>query len=369
MDLNDPPPSDILELSLFGPGVGECCLIHVGGGRWIVVDSCKDGITGANAALTYLERIGVEATAAIELIVATHAHDDHIAGISEIVDECPAAEFVCPAAVTSEQFFALLEADEALGELRLSVYSEFRKVNALMAARQRSGSGGAYRWAMGDRPVFGSPSVGNVPSVVVTALSPSDAALTRSLQDLGALLYRSDGYRRRIRQDPNTLAVALWLEVGGVKVLLGSDVLTGPGQNCGWNAVLSSPFRPSARASVFKVPHHGSPTAHHDRVWSEMLDSDVLAVVAPYRAGRHARPDAADRRRIANLAGSSYITTRVQDFVPRRLRPRSLALGGVGSNVTSVFGASGQIRLRTSLTNSGPWGVELASPAEELATA
>ena len=37
-----PPASDEVELSLFGPGYGEAIAVHVGDGKWILIDSCKE---------------------------------------------------------------------------------------------------------------------------------------------------------------------------------------------------------------------------------------------------------------------------------------------------------------------------------------
>lgn len=35
-----PPVADELEVSVFGPGVGESVVVHLGHGDWMVVDSC-----------------------------------------------------------------------------------------------------------------------------------------------------------------------------------------------------------------------------------------------------------------------------------------------------------------------------------------
>jgi hypothetical protein len=35
------PADDQIEVSLFGPGYGECCLIHIGNGKWIVVEPIR----------------------------------------------------------------------------------------------------------------------------------------------------------------------------------------------------------------------------------------------------------------------------------------------------------------------------------------
>ncbi|PXF57856.1 MAG: hypothetical protein C4B58_08625 [Deltaproteobacteria bacterium] len=38
----DLPSPDELEISLFGPGRGECVVAHLGNNDWLVVDSCLD---------------------------------------------------------------------------------------------------------------------------------------------------------------------------------------------------------------------------------------------------------------------------------------------------------------------------------------
>jgi len=59
-DAHAPPAVDELEVSVFGPGVGECVLVHFGEGEWMVVDSCLDRATSRPAALDYLTELGVD---------------------------------------------------------------------------------------------------------------------------------------------------------------------------------------------------------------------------------------------------------------------------------------------------------------------
>jgi glyoxylase-like metal-dependent hydrolase (beta-lactamase superfamily II) len=80
------PGSDQVEINLFGPGFGECILLHVGSNRWIVIDSRIRRESTNPVALEYLSAIGVDAAAAVQLIVATHWHDDHVRGLSALVD-------------------------------------------------------------------------------------------------------------------------------------------------------------------------------------------------------------------------------------------------------------------------------------------
>lgn len=107
-----PPRNNELELSLFGPGVGESAVIHLGNGRWMIVDSCRSGKEGCPAALEYLERIGVNIEHDVRLIVATHWHDDHIRGLATLVKRATNAEFICSAALRCEEFLMLVGADK-----------------------------------------------------------------------------------------------------------------------------------------------------------------------------------------------------------------------------------------------------------------
>ena len=63
------PESDEIEVNIFGPGYGECVLIHIGNGKWVVVDSCVDR-DSQPAALTYLRSIGSDPSEAVCLIIA-----------------------------------------------------------------------------------------------------------------------------------------------------------------------------------------------------------------------------------------------------------------------------------------------------------
>src|SRR6266568_2380652 len=107
-DDDQAPKRDEIELSVFGPGFGECLLLHLGHGEWLLVDSCVDQRRREQPALAYLNRIGVDSEQAVKVIVTTHWHDDHIRGMAEVVSTCAAARFVCPAALRQTEMLVLL---------------------------------------------------------------------------------------------------------------------------------------------------------------------------------------------------------------------------------------------------------------------
>ena len=65
---NVSPETDEIEVTLIGPGYGECALIHIGKRRWVIVDSCLDGY-GQPAALAYLSDLGLNPSEVVCLVV------------------------------------------------------------------------------------------------------------------------------------------------------------------------------------------------------------------------------------------------------------------------------------------------------------
>jgi glyoxylase-like metal-dependent hydrolase (beta-lactamase superfamily II) len=107
------PDLDEIELSLFGPGFGESIVLHLGADFWVVIDSC---LTSGNepSALQYLRSINVDPSDAIKLVIATHWHDDHMAGIGEVFRVSTNAKFVCSAALRGAEFRQLIASSRRL---------------------------------------------------------------------------------------------------------------------------------------------------------------------------------------------------------------------------------------------------------------
>jgi hypothetical protein len=69
-----PPCDDTIEVTFLGPGYGESVLLHIGSGRWLIVDSCIDTTTGRPAALDYFRELGLDPRDAVILVLASHWH-------------------------------------------------------------------------------------------------------------------------------------------------------------------------------------------------------------------------------------------------------------------------------------------------------
>ena len=294
-------------------------------------------------------------------MVGTHAHDDHIAGLSQVLDACSAATFVCSSALTSEEFVAgVLEADADIeGLFRKSIRSEYRRIFDIIEERDP----GAGMYAFEQRLLWSRDTPATAPEATIIALSPSDRAVRRAINALAAGLAKAEDRRRLVMVDPNEFAVALSVTVGDTAVLLGADLVRGP-EGCGWGAVLAT-FSPDTLASVFKIPHHGAPNAHHDGVWSQLVIKEVISLLAPFRAGKTPRPSPTDIARIKASSKAVYCSANPQQPAPSKAVKRTrAALTGLADNVRA-WGTAGHVRARK-VCGERDWAVATFAPALQL---
>ena len=180
------PSPDQLEITLIGPGEGECCLAHLGSGHWIIVDSCRNSLTRRPVALEYLEHIGVE-TDAVVLIVATHWHDDHISGLAATLKACTQATVCCSSALASEEFLATVAPyNERLQFAGSSGVSELFEVLEEVRASRRT----PLKRAAPDRRIIQitPPTLAHGYPCEIWTLSPSDAQIQAFYREIGSLV-------------------------------------------------------------------------------------------------------------------------------------------------------------------------------------
>lgn len=303
-DVGDAPRADEIEVTVMGPGHGEAVVVHLGDGRWMVVDSCVDSEDENRqpAPLLYLTALGVNPRDAVKLIVASHWDDDHIQGLGRLVEECPNAIFVCPASLTKREFGRYVERlSTGTRTTQGANVSEFRKVLDLLADR-----GQTMLRAVPGRQVLTAP--------LVRTWSPSDYE-----QDLFLAFVAQDtpghaqGHRKAVPGSPNLTSIVITIEWPEARVLLGGDMESHNDSRRGWAAVVNEATRLGAqKGDLVKIPHHGSHTGHHNSMWADMLIEKPIAVIAPYGRGRldTRPPKSSDVRRIRSLSSNLYQTAR-----------------------------------------------------------
>jgi len=344
--LKEPPGIDEFEITLLGPGYGESIVLHIGNGAWIVVDSCSDK-DGMPRSLRYLENIGVEPAQSVSLIVATHWHDDHIRGIHKLVEVCENADFCCSSALCGEEFLTVAD---ALAKRPQSISgSGLNEIYRVLSRLVESGSPPIH--AIASRRIYSHGGC------EVWSLSPSDAAFRSFLGTIGNRIPAPRKAKTRYpAPSPNDIAVALWVEVGNIAVLLGSDL-----ERARWLDVLQDQSRPSGKASAFKIPHHGATSSHAPGVWDEMLDPDPFAALAPWRKGGKSLPTQIDVQRIRTLTPNAWASAKLGPW----RRPSRRYSGAVAKTIressielrrTDVVDSL--VRMRRPIHATRPWGVE-----------
>lgn len=261
--LKSAPLRDEIEVSVFGPGYGESILVHIGEGEWIIVDSCIHPISKEPTPLTYLRRIGVNPAKAVKQVIATHWHDDHIRGLGQIVRECKSAEFVCSASLRPKEFLTLVNAYGPRSMMASSGVQEFYEIINSLKERELFSKNKMIppKFASSDRCLWRHypNNLGAGQHCSIYSLSPSDASILKAQMEIANLIPHEKEPKRRIAaQSPNYVAVVLWIKIGDIFILLGSDLEETGEPGTGWSVIVSSKTRPSGRASLFKLPHHGS---------------------------------------------------------------------------------------------------------------
>lgn len=348
-----------MELLLFGPGYGECVLVHLGADEWLIVDSCLDR-SGHQPALHHLDRIGATPETDVRLVVATHWHDDHVAGLGEVVQRCASAEFACAAALNHEEFLTLVQAGSSAPVQRSGV-REFARVLQILGARSPTPA----RLVTADRRLW---LRSDGPLAEVWSLSPSDEAVRRSVAAFAGLLNEQRTPRRAVRSvKPNHASVVVWVRVGEHIALLGADLEDHAHPHLGWTAIVNSPARPPDRAHLFKVAHHGSPNADDAAIWQHLLQSQVTACLTPFTRGPVPRPQPTDVDRICDRAGSLYQAAPAQRPAPQQLPPAvERTVGEVTRQFNGAEPAVGCVHLRAAGDRpEGGWHVRVEPPAFE----
>ena len=358
---NAPAPDEI-EVTVFGPGFGECIVAHVGQGRWLVVDSCLDPDTKKPVALAYFDSLGVDPGASVAWVVATHWHSDHVAGIDGVVAACSSAEFHCAQQLQHREFIRYITMSRAVAGADNA--REFRNVLTLLRKSNRQ-----IRWTQSGRTLASRPNAAASYHFRLEALSPSDREFDLFLDRVGSQIAKQgQSHRALVASDPNYSAIALSLRWGDQSVLLGADLLTHAQHDRGWLAAVSQArVLDAPKAGLVKIPHHGSHGADCESMWTELLIANPLSIVTPYNRGSKSGrpPKRCDLSRISGRSGVTLLTAPTQSGRQRKQSsPVALGLAQHGIQVRTLRAQMGIVRARC--RPGTPWTTQLFGKAAQI---
>jgi hypothetical protein len=367
------PASDQIEVSVFGPNYGECVVVHLGNGNWVVVDSCLH--EGEPVAIAYFRALGLDPARSIRAVIATHWHDDHYKGLSQVIASAPDAHVWISSVLTDGEFLRFAKrmnknktsiAGHKLGEF-LRIIDDIR--------RRRSDGLLTFGFANARTAIFrleGSVSGHGYPCEIM-ALSPSHGDVSEFLERIAADKPRARQTKRAVPSpSPNHASVATLICIGPLGIVLGADVENSGRPTAGWEAILGAhgpqPFGP--RASLHKASHHGSENAHNRGVWDSLLTTNPLVALTPWRKGGHRLPTADGARNILELSQDAFITALEARSRSRRDgRPpgvQRFLREHRGIRLRSLVVPFGAVRFRTRDISSATWNRELFGAACHL---
>jgi hypothetical protein len=354
IDYGRGPAADEFEITIFGPGYGEAIAVHLGCQRWLLVDSCVETNGGVPATADYLGRIGVSPER-VQAIVASHWHDDHVRGMSQLVGLYPDAIFFFPAVLSDRDAGIFLSAYSGVACSGLSrgtkeLYLSLRDCERGIPVKSRV------------EVVDGRDLE---PAVRVMAFSPTDAAFSQFLARILEYIPRENaslpiGHAPVI--SPNLSSIVLHVELGGEAILLGADLER---HTAGWDAIVADPWCcTKARAGLVKIAHHGSHSGDHPGVWSALVGNSPLALLSPFNNGRHILPTQSDVTRILGYTERAFITS-LSSKKPRVSADQLKRLQDMCTDVAPVNSGFGAVRARRGV-DSQQWTVELFGSAGDL---
>ena len=304
------PTHDQFELSLFGPGVGECAVFQIPGGKWIIIDSFINYKTKIPVAIEYLNSISVDIAKDVVGIVISHWHSDHIKGMSQIIELATSAEIWVSQALTSKELIRIAQAygsDIPRFDSDKSNMKEFYKVLVNLKNSNRK-----PKFAKHGHTLYRN----NV--VTIEALSPSDASYLQSIQSYTELFNKSTtGYLKRLpKMHTNDTSVAVTIALPNIRFLLSSDIETTNKNDTGWDNVFSSTVTPLNNVKINKVAHHGSSTGEHPKVWTDILQQSPISILTQFRNSKI--PQQSDINRIIQNSNKTFMTSCITSKPPKR---------------------------------------------------
>ena len=290
------------------------------------------------------------------MILCTHWHDDHIKGMSQLLEECHSANLYFSRATDMRKFLVWLGFDYQKLSEKNTIRSTGEFVKCLKIVRDRNLQPVRIN---ADRLLKSIPALG----VSIYSLSPSDYAIEQYDHEIGELItgYGNPGRTYELLS-PNDKSVVILLEFGAHRAILGADLEVSDDNRKGWLNILDySTVIGDRKASLFKISHHGSENGYHERIWTDLLETEPVSKLTPWNLGNNL-PDLQMLRLYGDKTNQLYITSpTMNDSKPiKRDKKIDSIVEKFGIKLSEVKYNFGLVRSRVDFSNNlSKWSVEL----------
>lgn len=349
------PAFNEAEVTLIGgtTGFGETIIIHIGNGIWAVVDSCTNPINGESVVLSYLEEIGVRVEEQLLYVVCTHWHEDHILGLSKLIDACSNKTVLALSCADDREKF-IYEMME-----KCNYAGKSRKLTELRDSINKANEKGIkIKRVQQDQMIF------NKNGTECFALSPSSLEIEKFNKELAnaqVKLHKVVGQVAQLKQidkdsieeafdveekiigsfedliadklddetisagevedflkykdakkvEVNDRCVAMLLKIKGHNVILGADLEHNQKKSPdgGWQSVSDCECMENVVANLYKIPHHGSETGYYEYFLQKHIKPDAVSKLTSWIIGSSVLPKPVMLRKYYSHSKNLYVTT------------------------------------------------------------
>lgn len=251
----------MIEVIVFGKGYGESILLHIND-KWFVVDSFLEPKSQDPIAIKYLYDNGYGIDD-ISGIICSHWDNDHVAGISQIIEHHREGLALCLPIAYNDSRFSEYVAFNSIGQADST--SEFVKVLMLLERKKVN-----RIYAISERNLFRKEI--NDPEIYLKTLSPSDQQYTSFLDSI--CIPRKGQLKRHIPLEENKISVVTYIKTCLDSILLGGDMENS--SYGGWESICNGFI--DSKSHVFKIPHHGSENGYNENVWETMVERPISII-------------------------------------------------------------------------------------------
>jgi hypothetical protein len=297
------------------------------------------------------------------LIVCTHWDDDHILGISQLLENCATSDFSFAKANDKVKFLRMVSLDylKILKDATSSSTKEFNKCIEIIEDRKSK-----LKLSYPDR-ILATVSVNDFVNQVIS-LSPSDTAIQQFDLEISNLITEYGQSNRHIVQlSPNFNSVALFVKLGSHRAILGADLeVSATNSKIGWDDILNNSQSVDKKAAFFKIPHHGSQNAYHEKLWDDMLSNSTKSGLTPWNRGQKL-PTLKMQEIYKNKSDELFITSNFSKGNPKKRDKATLKMmRDLNIELEEVPYKHGIIRARVNMANDTNWQIEIFGTATKL---